>query len=152
LESSCLQLLRRCRQRLSAVASGPSLSRIPFPSSFRVFSRVSRAIFLLFALVSFRSGKTKRIGRETGEKDAKRRKEILRGIQRTMLSFFSKLSEPFWRGTAWRVVACGSSGVASNAPPPYQIFLSPLPFASFRVFRGQFFSSLSSCSFGCLEG
>ena len=129
--------LRRCQR--------PKFIKYSFPL---FFSRVSRAIFLLFALVSFRSGKTKRIGRETGEKDAKRRKEILRGIQRTMLSFFSKLSEPFWRGTAWRVVACGSSEVASNAPPPYQIFLSPLPFASFRVFRGQFFSSLSSCSFG----
>ena len=34
----------------SGVASDPSLSSIPFPSSFRVFSRVSRAIFLLFPL------------------------------------------------------------------------------------------------------
>jgi hypothetical protein len=71
-----------------------------------------------------------------------------------MPSFSGKLSEPFWRETAWRVVACSSSGVAGNASPPspaaqvYQVSFSPLPFAFFRVFRGQFFSSLLSCPFG----
>ena len=37
-------VLGRCMQRPSNVARNPSLPNIPFPSSFRVFSRVSRAI------------------------------------------------------------------------------------------------------------
>jgi hypothetical protein len=72
-------------------------------------------------------------------KDAKKRREkkILREILRTMPSFSGKLSEPFWRETAWRVVACSSSGVAGNASLPlpaaqvYQVFFSPLLFACF---------------------
>src|SRR5271165_2682670 len=44
-EPFMLRLLEgRCWQRPSIVASDPSLPIIPFPSSFRVFSRVSRAI------------------------------------------------------------------------------------------------------------
>jgi hypothetical protein len=151
------------------------LSPLPF-AFFRVFrgqffSCLLSCPFACFArnpsLLSFRGfrgnlGPTKlRIARENKErenqedcprntrKDARRRKENLRGILRTMPSFSGTPSGPFSMETACRVVACSSSRVAGNATTPYHVFLSPLHFAFFRVFRGQFFSSLLSCPFAC---
>src|ERR1700736_578495 len=89
-------------------------------------------------------------------KNAKRRKENLRGILRTMPSFFSKPSEPFMfrllEGSCLQLLRrCKQrpSTVAGVASAPS---FPSIHFAFFRVFRGQSLSSLLWCPFAYFVG